>query len=238
MAIPSLGLRRLGQFSPVKGIWPKARRLVDVGKGDRKEAFSLSWGKTGQVTESCNFAVAKITSRSGSPWEIELRAYDDGVAFRYRFAEPDEVRKSSRLRDEVTSSTSRGEPTALFNALDGFTTSHESLYDRQPLSAIPAEKLIDMPLLLTWPDGPAAAITEARVRQFAGMYLERPSSDDRGASRPAVAAAGARRSVRAGKTPHESPWRVVLLADTAGKLLESNLLLCLNDPPEGDFSWA
>ncbi|MDH4273069.1 MAG: glycoside hydrolase family 97 catalytic domain-containing protein, partial [Candidatus Aminicenantes bacterium] len=30
---------------------------------------------------------------------------------------------------------------------------------------------------------------------------------------------------------------VVLLADEAGRHLESNILLCLNDPPEGDFSW-
>jgi len=30
----------------------------------------------------------------------------------------------------------------------------------------------------------------------------------------------------------------VLLADAAGKLLESNLLLNLNDAPQGDFSWA
>ena len=29
-----------------------------------------------------------------------------------------------------------------------------------------------------------------------------------------------------------------MLADEAGKLLESNLLVCLNDPPHGDFSWA
>ena len=41
-----------------------------------------------------------------------------------------------------------------------------------------------------------------------------------------------------GRTPHASPWRVVLLGDSAGRLLESNLLLCLNDPPSGDFSWA
>ena len=31
---------------------------------------------------------------------------------------------------------------------------------------------------------------------------------------------------------------MVLLADVAGKLLESNVLLCLNDSPTGDFSWA
>ncbi|HEX2474868.1 MAG TPA: glycoside hydrolase family 97 catalytic domain-containing protein, partial [Lacipirellulaceae bacterium] len=44
-------------------------------------------------------------------------------------------------------------------------------------------------------------------------------------------------AVVAAGTPHWSPWRVVLVADHAGKLLESNMLLCLNDPPEGDFSW-
>jgi alpha-glucosidase len=44
-------------------------------------------------------------------------------------------------------------------------------------------------------------------------------------------------AVVAGKTPLVSPWRVVLLADQAGKLVESNLLLCLNEPAKGDFSW-
>jgi alpha-glucosidase len=29
----------------------------------------------------------------------------------------------------------------------------------------------------------------------------------------------------------------MLLADEAGRHLESNMLLCLNDPPEGDYSW-
>jgi len=45
------------------------------------------------------------------------------------------------------------------------------------VSEMPAGKLMDMPLLLVWPDGNAAAITEARVRNFAGMYLERPTKD-------------------------------------------------------------
>jgi len=48
--------------------------------------------------------------------------------------------------------------------------SHESLYERTPLTAVPTGQLLDCPLLLLWPDGPAAAITEARVRDFAGMY--------------------------------------------------------------------
>ena len=41
----------------------------------------------------------------------------------------------------------------------------------------------------------------------------------------------------AGGEPLVSPWRVILLADEAGKLLESNLLLCLNEAPSQSFDW-
>src|SRR5205814_4757918 len=38
--------------------------------------------------------------------------------------------------------------------------------------------------------------------------------------------------------PHDSPWRVILIAEQAGKLIESDLLLSLNDPPAiGDVAW-
>ena len=75
------------------------------------------------------------------------------------------------------------------------------------------------------------------MRDFAGAYLERPSAETT-ALRCRLSPLPSRKDVCVvGKTPHESPWRVVLLADVAGKLLESNLLQCLNDPPLGDFNW-
>src|SRR4029077_20266889 len=38
--------------------------------------------------------------------------------------------------------------------------------------------------------------------------------------------------------PHESPWRVILLAEEPGRLIESDLLLKLNAPCAlGDVSW-
>ena len=87
-------------------------------------------------------------------------------------------------------------------------------------------------------EGPAAAITEACVRNFAGMYLKREADHDKGL-RCRLSPLPIHNDVSViGVTPHESPWRVVLLADQAGKMVESNLLLCLNDPPDGDFSWA
>ncbi len=163
--------------------------------------------------------------------------YDDGVAFRYRLPQQQAL-PEFKLRDEVTQFDIAGQPKMLFDTLKNFTTSHEALYEYKPLAEIPAKKLIDMPLLLVWPGGPTAAITEARVRHFAGMYLERPS-DETTTLRCRLSPLPSHQDLCVvGKTPHDSPWRVVLLADVAGKLLESNLLLCLNDPPQGDFSWV
>jgi len=50
------------------------------------------------------------------------------------------------------------------------------LYEKKRLSGLPVKKLFDKPLVAEWPDGTAAAITEARLRDFAGMYLERPEA--------------------------------------------------------------
>ena len=147
-------------------------KLVDVQHGKFNRTFDLPWGKTKQVTDRCSFAVLTIESEKGVRWQVELRAYDDGVAFRYRLLHQDGLAEFT-IQDERTQFLPTGEPVALFNTLDGFTTSHESIYERMKLSNIPTGRLIDCPFLLEWPDGKAAAIMEARVREFAGLYLER-----------------------------------------------------------------
>ena len=209
----------------------------DVRRSEIDEVFELPWGKTKQVTNRCARAVVRLTGAEHLEWRIEIRAYNDGVAFCYVLPRQDGL-QAFKVRIESTRFDAVGEPVAMYNTLDSFTTSHESLYERTPLEKIPVGKLLDCPLLLTWPDGPAAAITEARVREFAGMYLRRESADDtslqcRLSPHPTIDGVCVD-----GVTTHAGPWRVILLADVAGKLIESNLLLCLNDPPAEDFSWA
>ncbi|HEX3599815.1 MAG TPA: glycoside hydrolase family 97 protein [Lacipirellulaceae bacterium] len=234
---PIVGPSPLGPVLAAGGPLGTGARITDVQKSKIDESFQLPWGKTSTVVDRCSKAEVTLTTPSNLRWQVELRAYDDGVAFRYRLPQQEGL-QDVEIRDEVTQFDAMGEPTALFDTLKSFTTSHESLYERKPLSAIPVKKLMDMPLLLVWPNGQSAAITEARVRHFAGMYLERPSEDSTALRCRLSPLPSQKNMCVVGKTPLESPWRVVLLADAAGKLLESNLLLCLNDPPQGDFSWA
>jgi alpha-glucosidase len=234
-----IGPSQLGAVLSDGGPLGDGARVVDVQIGKVDETFQLPWGKSRTVVNRCATALVTLSTPAKCRWQVELRAYDDGVAFRYRLLRQAGLHEFE-LRDEATEFAIEGEPSALFNTLDSFNTSHESLFERVPLAQIPSGKLLEMPLLLTWANGPAAAITEARVRHFAGMTLQRVA--DRPATlRGRLSPLPNQGDVCVvGKTPQESPWRVVLLADHAGKLLESNLLLCLNDPPPtdlGDFSW-
>jgi alpha-glucosidase len=209
------------------------------------ESSDLLWGKTRRIRNRCGAASVRLQGTSGFEWEIELRAYDDGIALRYVLPEQKGRAEDFVIEDENTEFCVAGDPGVLYTVCDNFTTSHEELYERKPLSELPANKLFDKPLLAVWEDGRSAAITEARLRDFAGMYLvaepsTRPSPGGRGSRlRTRLAPLPGRSdALVVGKTPHASPWRVVLLADQAGKLIESSLLLCLNDPPEGDFNWV
>ncbi len=214
----------------------EAARIVDVRRGEIDERFELRWSKTSEAVNRCSYAVVTLATPGEILWEVELRAFDDGVAFRYRLPHQQGL-GDFELSDERTQFDVAGNPMALFNTLGSFTSSHESLYRHEPLSAVPPRKLIDMPILLTWGDDRAAAITEARVLNFAGGYLERPSPTTTKLQCRLAPLASREGVCVVGNTPHASPWRVILLADVAGKLLESNLLLCLNDPQRGDFDW-
>ena len=68
------------------------------------------------------------------------------------------------------------------------------------------------------------------------MYLER--SDDKTLRCRLSPHPSRDKTAAEGKLPFESPWRVMLLGEQAGELSESNLLLCLNEPPEGDYRWV
>ncbi len=211
--------------------------IVDHQSGELDESFELPWGKTRTVANRCRWLRAQCKSGEVR-WEIELRAYDDGVALRYVFPAQPELGELV-VADDAGEFDFAGDPTVHFMICKNFRSDHENEYQRARLAELPTSKLIDLPFLAVWPTGVAAAVTEARIRDFPGMYLERQANKSALECRlsPLPDRSDA---CFVGQTPFASPWRVVLLADHAGKLIESNLLVCLNDPPAptADFSWA
>lgn len=175
---------------------------------------------------------------------IEVRAYNDAIAFRYVVPEQRPIREF-RLKKEATEFRISKDATTYALVLPNYRTMYESEYVKLNASAFANKNglsnrvLIGLPLLMNIPGVAWMAITEADLRDYSSMYLVNPSvewgahwfesqlspGDD-----PDLAVSG--------DLPHHSAWRVLLIGDEPGRIIESNVIDSLNPESEiKDTSW-
>ena len=218
------------------GAWG-AGLQVAAAKATATDAFyTLPVGKASRVRDHYRQLALDLQEAAapGRLVRLVVRAYDDGLAFRYEF--PTQKNWASYvLTDENTTFRLAGDPQLLTLFRESYTTSHEGQYSHLPLSKVPADTLMDMPALAQYPGGPYLAITEANLRDYAGMYLAR----HHGVLTSRLSPLPGQTEVKVQATlPHRSPWRVLLLGQQVGRLLESNIITSLCEPPSQDFSWV
>jgi alpha-glucosidase len=202
-------------------------------------SFEQFPGKRRHVIDNATEATLTVRERGAKSltWQLVVRAYDDGVALRYRF-----TRQSGwstlALADERTEFAFPADAVATMLPLNGFTTSHEGRYDRRRVDEIPASQLLGLPLLVELPGVAWAAVLEANLSDYAGLYLERsPAPGGVLTSRLSPRPDEPGIAVRA-PLPHHSPWRLILVSEDARQLLESDTVLKLNAPSlVADTSW-
>jgi alpha-glucosidase len=194
---------------------------------DGEDHYTLVVGKTSEVRDRYKEASIPFEEPRGRHRQLILvRVFDDGLAFCWVF--PGQPNWSSyQLTAENTSFRLAGDPILLASFLPGYTTSHEGRYTRLHFSDVRRDTLMDTPVFLECPDHIYMAITEARLTDYAGMYLVNHKGILRSELSPLPGAGGIR--VKA-TLPHRSPWRVLFIGPRPGAFLESNLLTDLNDP--------
>ena len=205
------------------------------GKLERvTDDYDMPVGKASHIHSVSNQRVVSLTAPDGRKVDICLRAFNDGVAFRYLFPEQEGV-DSLRIRSELMELHPTGDPVLKAMYLPGLVCSHESPYTTLRLSGHNEGKTADMPVLLSYDSGAFLALTEAMVVDFAGMRVTAENGTLKGVLTPRMDKP--EYSVLA-DLPHKSPWRVFLVSDRAGALMESTILTTLCDPcEEADLSW-
>jgi alpha-glucosidase len=223
------------------GSGPLRDRLKVVERRqDRNETYEIPVGKCSSARDRHNELVLSLEEAAppGRRLEVAFRAFDDGVAFRYlipRQAPLDEY----VITDELTRLSFPGDPTAHALPLDSYTTPYEKYYETLPVSAVGPERLLGLPLLLERSGAGWLAVTEADLTDYAGVYL----SGTEGApgtlsTRLSPLPGRGDRAKAVGRAPRTTPWRLLMLADDPGRLLESHLIFHLSDPPAvKDTSW-
>jgi len=200
------------------------------------EQYDLVVGKTKHVNNAYREAIIPLIESSG--WKrcinIVVRAFNDGVAFRYEF--PQQKNWSAyTLTNEKSEFNVAGDPQLQILSFKRYDNAHEGLYEKMPLSKLKGDALVDMPALFEFPDKVYLAITEANLRDYAGMYLGRHG--DGLISKLSPLPGQTEIKVKA-LIPHHTPWRVMMISDRVGALIESNIITDLNEPSKiKDVSW-
>ncbi|HVZ56444.1 MAG TPA: glycoside hydrolase family 97 catalytic domain-containing protein, partial [Chitinophagaceae bacterium] len=207
--------------------------------------------KKDSVPDEYTQLVLQFNTRSG----IEFRVYNQGVAYRFL----------SRRTDSLTISSEQavfrfaGDPAAWVPYVndphnhDPFECSFENLYQHIPISSIPKDTLAFAPVLVDGPAGIRAAITEADLEDYPGMFLgagAAPGSlEGRFAPYPLQEKQGGHNNLQSFVTRRadylarttgnrDFPWRLVIVSRQDRDLLDNDLVYLLASPSRvNDPAW-
>ena len=177
------------------------------------------YGERGTVRDRYNAATLYLSRKDDSDYRlnIEVRAYDEGIAFRYFLPE---------------------HPNALFHKVVGDLTEYtfpagtmawsekwaQARFDYLPVDSL--KRPVERALTLELPDGTWAALADADVDDWC-LTKFRASAD-----KPHTLTSVMYSPVDL-VTYYATPWKVIMAADKPGDLLEHNdILLNLNPPCE------
>jgi alpha-glucosidase len=157
----------------IQGQAPLGPNLGIAGStpGKINETYTVPAGKASSIRNECNTLTIE-TSEAAPPnrhFLLEARAYNDGVAFRYRLPAQDGA-SAIKIVNERTQFVMGREGTAYPLILRNYRTSWEDNYHTLPISGMHRESLVALPLLMELPGTAFVAITEAHIENYSGMY--------------------------------------------------------------------
>jgi len=230
-----------------------SRRTVDT-------TWTPVWGTQDTVHNHFVERTVRLREAEGPERRLDLvlRAYDDGVAFRYRWPEQPNL-DSLRITSEETHFRLTTDHTAWWIPDD--YDNYEWVYRETPLSAIrdsaaeishnsfledgPEESskstrsgAVNTPLTLRSPNEDRyLTLHEAALTNYAGMTLQ-ADADTPTTLHSTLVPWPDGVKVKA-SVPHRTPWRTIQIVDRPGALIESHLLQNLNEPSKiEDPSWV
>jgi alpha-glucosidase len=168
---------------------------------------------------------------------VIVRAYDEGLAFRYVLpAQPAGLPVD--VRSDGTEFRLTSDLDCWGAQIGRYESDHEAEYDPIRASAMRATHLFMGPLTCRSARGQGIAFAEADLGEWPGSYFKGANGNAIGVSlapRVEDMTIAVRNPLGAESV---SPWRVVMLAPEPGKLIESTLIPTLNPPSAiADTSW-
>ena len=195
------------------------------------ETWKQPWGEEIEVRNHYNEmkVLVKDNSKLSREFIIDFKVYDDGFGFRYEFPKQKNLNEFV-IMDELTE----------FNFPDDHKTwsipynteFYEGLFKSNPISKLDT---VATPLTMETKSGLFLTVHQANLTDYASMNLAKVGNSTKLKSYLTPWATGEKVFAKA---PFNTPWRTLIIANSAGDLMLSRLMLNLNEPNKlGDVSW-
>jgi alpha-glucosidase len=202
--------------------------------------YSMPFGKNNPIRDHYRELTLDLENPAAplKAFQVQFRAYNDGVAYRYVLPKQPGV-KSIEITDEPGKFQFAGDPQVWPLYFDSYVNSHEAIHTRSAFSALASNRLIDVPLFAEFTNDVCVAFTEANLKNYAGLYVRAEDANGQKCLRYDLSPLPGKPAVKVrAQLPLPSPWRAFLIGSEPGRLVESDLLLNLNDPCAiGSTSW-
>lgn len=216
-------------------------KLKRIKHSEYAGTWQQPWGENKTMEDRHREMMVSLVHASGTPVDIRFRVFDDGLGFRY---EVHSQQDTLTVLDERTEFSFAQDATTW--SIPGDFNSYEHEYRVLPLSQL---KDANTPVTLRWENGLHASVHEAALYDFPEMVLAQESGTAFKASLAPYRQEGRRRRGQADASSEpvvrayvpgefQTAWRTIQIARSAVGLVNSSLILNLNEPSKiEDTSW-
>ena len=207
-------------------------KLIREQRKRHQEIIEMPWGENRYLDNNyiecaLYFAEKKEPNRI---FTLRFRIFDDGVAFRYEIPPQPKFSQIS-IKDELTEfhldlNTVAWKIPAYQPDRYEYSYGKGTVYD--------IKKSVHTPLTLRTPNGVYLAIHEAALYNYGAMTLK---LNEKNILKSDITPLSDNTKAHI-QLPFQTPWRLIMVADSAIKLTSNQIMYVLNDPPSGDFSWV
>ena len=224
------------------GEFAEGLEIVDVKHSTFRETWEPVWGQYAEIDNHYNEMEVSLKNDNGESLDVTFRVFDDGVAFRYTlhgeglcgiYDEESEFRMAS---DCMAHWMAGSDDDAEFNYMH--TKLSEINAETMQQSAGRVKDILECgvatPVAMKSPKGNYIALHEAALWSYPGMALEFDAEE----LCFTTELSGDKEVKSSVELPFSTPWRTIIVGDRVGTLVESSMILNLNEPCKlEDTSW-
>ncbi len=222
---------RLGLNICGEGVLGDNFSLIRSQKSEHNETIEMPWGEDRFIDNTyheASFFVAE-NHTLGRLLTLRFRVFNEGVAFRYEVPPQPRFRQIT-IQDELTEFNIN--PSSQAWKIPAFQPDrYEYNYEKARLGNL--SDPVHTPLTIRTPDNIFISIHEAALYNYGSMTLEARNALLKSNITPLSDNTKAHVTL-----PFNTPWRVIMVADSAINLTKNRMIYALNDPPMRDFSWV